>query len=1336
MTGRSAVPTTTHHVAASRRRLQLTIAVLAAIALALAVLSMPVPAGAALPDPSGPVPGHEATVTKIPTFSWDAVPDAARYKIQVATESGFASSSLRYEAEVTSPYAAPKADFAPGTYFWHVMPIGGDGTGLYGPTWSFTRTGRAGPTLQGPEDDDALDFSQDAPVLRWEPLAEVTGYQVETSTGETFPQGSTKSYVTTSASFALTALEPQDRFLHWRVRASYPTANTKSTTTSSYTEWSPARRFTMAWDPERTENSTPELLSPANDSSIEAAVSQPRFSWTPVLGAARYLIQISAAPEFTDIRVEREVGRTSYVGPGTLENQAYYWRVAALDEKASRGPWSQTWQFYRAWLDFDGLPARPTLSAADADPDTTAHEMPREEFLVHWTALPGASHYEVEISGLESFSGPPNTEITCKTPHTALAPVRFGTYKRTKQIKPEGCSFNRNPSGFNIQNYDTVYVRVRGVDVTTGANSYPGGPPVLETYSIWSNVSRWLGDPVPPPFTIDFSSQGPGGPEEPATLTAPIDASDHTDAAVLSWQPVKDANFYLVALSTDQGFRSYETGDTGGYNYVVVPGTRLVFLESLKDNMAGESFYWYVLPCRSWSSKSNFDCRVGDEQAINQAGRFRSFRKVAPAPNQPVDGDGNLRPMVDISGDDVRFEWRDLLATEQAMATADIDPTHFHETGGIKYYELEVWTDSDFPPNELSKRVLLEKTDATEFVPAKHVPTVKWNEGETYYFRVRGYDGTGSPLAWSSDRCVDTPGATPCSFVYNSQSGSPSGLTKAGDGPTPTLAWSPMTAAASYEVQLFTGTDPGFPLGNKVADATAAYPAWTPGNLPAGEYSWRVRKVDTYGAKGKWSDGAAVDWTFTVTADPVGGTSPASGATVRASALRFTWNSLPGAAKYEIQVSSSSDFASLDETAVTTNRSWSPIKKGGYPAGRYYWRVRALSSAASANVLSTTAPQVLDVITPPLEVEGISASSSAKGTVALKWTPRPALDGGRPVSGYRIWFRVKGTSTWGPDRWIPGNVGATTVTGLANNTTYEFKVAAVSDVGTGPDSSTATASTPAVPTAPRVTLTARDRALRVSWSGASSKLPITAYQVWYKPVAATVWTRRLAAKSPLDLAGLSPATAYHVQVAAMNGVGLGRFGTVTPVKPLSAPSAPRGVALKHGSGQVTVTWAPPLSAGSSAVTSYLVSYRKATSTTWSTRSATTRSTTLSLTAGQTYVLHVAARNSVGTGPVSQDVRFLVRAIPGRPSTVTGKVKGTRKLRTLTVAWQPPTVGAPISSYEVQVSLNGRTWSTIGRPRTTSCVWRKARKGKTYSIRVRANNPLGWGPYSSTVRVKA
>lgn len=76
--------------------------------------------------------------------------------------------------------------------------------------------------------------------------------------------------------------------------------------------------------------------------------------------------------------------------------------------------------------------------------------------------------------------------------------------------------------------------------------------------------------------------------------------------------------------------------------------------------------------------------------------------------------------------------------------------------------------------------------------------------------------------------------------------------------------------------------------------------------------------------------------------------------------------------------------------------------------------------------------------------------------VSLTWAAPATLNGGGPVRDYIVQYRKKGTATW---RTFADGVRTTrsaVVTGLVRGTTYEFRVLAKNDWGTGPTSAVIT----------------------------------------------------------------------------------------------------------------------------------------------------------------------------------------------------------------------------------------------------------------------------------------
>ena len=104
---------------------------------------------------------------------------------------------------------------------------------------------------------------------------------------------------------------------------------------------------------------------------------------------------------------------------------------------------------------------------------------------------------------------------------------------------------------------------------------------------------------------------------------------------------------------------------------------------------------------------------------------------------------------------------------------------------------------------------------------------------------------------------------------------------------------------------------------------------------------------------------------------------------------------------------------------------------------------------------------------PPATVPGAPTGLSAGGAnnqVALSWSA-PASNGGSVISDYTVQYRTNaGPGAWNTFSHTASSATSQTVTGLTNNTTYDFQVAAVNSIGQGSYSATASATPTAVVT--------------------------------------------------------------------------------------------------------------------------------------------------------------------------------------------------------------------------------------------------------------------------------
>lgn len=176
------------------------------------------------------------------------------------------------------------------------------------------------------------------------------------------------------------------------------------------------------------------------------------------------------------------------------------------------------------------------------------------------------------------------------------------------------------------------------------------------------------------------------------------------------------------------------------------------------------------------------------------------------------------------------------------------------------------------------------------------------------------------------------------------------------------------------------------------------------------------------------------------------------------------------------------------------------------------------------------------------------------------------------------------------------------------------------------------------------------------------------------------------------------------------------------------PGAP-SVLNYIGDGTVLLSWSAPPDNGKP-ITSYTVASSPASP---GCTSSSTTCTVNGLSNGTPYTFTVTATNAVGNGPPSQPSSQVIPNNypdqPAQPTTVFGD-------QSVTVNWaQPGNQGTPITCYQVQISPPVSPGPTCLSPTSTTYVWSGLTNGSSYSFEIRAQNSLGfspWSPLSSSV----
>jgi hypothetical protein len=343
-----------------------------------------------------------------------------------------------------------------------------------------------------------------------------------------------------------------------------------------------------------------------------------------------------------------------------------------------------------------------------------------------------------------------------------------------------------------------------------------------------------------------------------------------------------------------------------------------------------------------------------------------------------------------------------------------------------------------------------------------------------YYWRVRAISAKDSAGSWSARRKLVKAWTTSPRLL------APSGTSVNWPAQPLVFSWSQVPHAVKY--LLTVATDHG--LANQVIGSTSSPLAtqatvYTPSaSLTQGTYFWAVTPLDAEGHKGQRSTIASFTYAWpTTTTTAASDLNP----DLRVFDPQFSWAPIAGAARYQVEVNSSSDFPSGSDwccSNTTIGTSMAPPRV--LANNGYYWRVRAIDARGNTGVWNTgpNFTKAFDNITPSIPnlrlvdasnnaVSGSGSSPASTDTPIVTWDPVPGASRYQvqltPFQGLGCdWSLVNtssayhsdtSTTAWtplgnygghhvGPTAWPnPQNVGSPLLTGKA----YCLRVLARSD---------------------------------------------------------------------------------------------------------------------------------------------------------------------------------------------------------------------------------------------------------------------------------------------------
>jgi hypothetical protein len=258
------------------------------------------------------------------------------------------------------------------------------------------------------------------------------------------------------------------------------------------------------------------------------------------------------------------------------------------------------------------------------------------------------------------------------------------------------------------------------------------------------------------------------------------------------------------------------------------------------------------------------------------------------------------------------------------------------------HYEFQLAADAGFNSPVLGSGSDDFTTQNTRATVLKTIPN------GTYYWRVRAIASGGSVSQWTVGRSFRKAWTAAAALQ------SPAGGAGLSFGTDPLkLGWSAVPGASNYLVSL--ANDPSLgSLAFHLVDDPTGIPKVQANSLAVsialatGTYYWNVIPLDAEGNRGAASATASFSWTWpSTTTLQVNDLNSAA----EVYDPQFSWAPVAGAARYEVEINSSSDFAAGSKvccTSTTIATSLSPTTV--FKDNTYYWRVRAIDPDGNAGV--------------------------------------------------------------------------------------------------------------------------------------------------------------------------------------------------------------------------------------------------------------------------------------------------------------------------------------------------------------------------------------------------
>ena len=1066
--------------------------------------------------PIDSVTGLSATATSNSvTLSWNAVENAAKYRIEWYTSSGWASLATIKDTTYT------KSNLSENTgYRFRVFAVKSNNTE------SAPSEVTAATTTEPVNAVGGLTAvpTYNSVTLTWNAVSNATGYKIEWLVNNSWKELET----VTSTSYTKTGLSENTSYT-FRVTA------VKGNTQSEPADVSAKTSI--------------EQINAVSGLSATTTSNSVSLKWNKVSSATGYRVEWLVNNTWTALDT---VTAVSYTKTGLSEDKSYKFRVIAVKANAESAPSEISAKTQiDAVGEISGLSATATYNSVKLSWKMVSNAA---QYIVEmkngssWTQLGAVlnntftkdgllenTEYTFRVSAKKSNSQSEWAEVTAKTGVEPINAVSGLSASATTNSVTLNWNKVNNATGYRVE--WLANNKWTTLDTVTATSYTKNGLSENTTYQFRVIAVKANAESSAAAATATTSI-------EPINAVTGLTAQTTTSSATLKWNAVSNATGYKVEWYANNAWKLLDTVTATSYTKT-----------GLSENTSYK-FRVTAIKANAVSAPAEITAKTAVEPVASVSGLNASVsgNSIKLTWNAVSNATGYKVQMLDGS------TWKDIgspTATSFTKSGLNYGTTYKFRVFAVKgdiesgYVEASATTEKE----------TIAKVGGLKATPDVNSITLSWNKvtGAASYkveMLVNGawkqiYAGTAAKHTESGlaagttynfrvyavkNSVVSEPAEI--SAATNAESvNAVTGLTASSDETSITLTWNAVSGAESYKIEMKQNG-----VWSAAGNVTAA--SFTKSGLkPGTSYEFRV-----YAVKNNTDSDPAVIST-TTKAETVGAvTGLNSSATVNS--ITVLWNKVDGATGYKLEMLQNGNWTEIYNGTNTT------FTKNGLEADTSYeFRVCAVKNSAVSDYAKITAVTDKDTVN---AVSGL-ASSATVNSVTLSWNKVTG------ATGYKAEMLVNGQWT----QVYSGTATTFTKDGLSAETSYEFRVYAVKNKAVSEAAKiTAATDKETVNAVSGLNTQAGVNSVKLTWNaveGATGyKAEMLVNGVWKQIYAGTA--------TECTKSGLLADTSYEFRVCAVKNNAVSDYANITAVTNKETVNAVTGLTTFVGTNSIKLSW--------------------------------------------------------------------------------------------------------------------------------------------------------------------